>query len=105
VPRGATVEETRHWLARLGDRPLDRVRLCGALPELRLALLDAGRETDLSPLVALGEVGLLPLTREQAVSATRHRHGNVRPPHERGGPPVRRGPTPPRHRGWYRRSG
>jgi RHH-type proline utilization regulon transcriptional repressor/proline dehydrogenase/delta 1-pyrroline-5-carboxylate dehydrogenase len=45
---------------------------------LRLALLDAGLDVDVEPLSPFGEVELLRWTREQAVSETLHRHGNVR---------------------------
>jgi hypothetical protein len=53
------------------------VRLVGTAPTLRLALLDAGISVDSEPLVAAGTYELLRWTREQAVSTTLHRHGNV----------------------------
>jgi hypothetical protein len=43
-----------------------------------LALIDAGVEVDVEPMVPLGEIELLRWTREQAVSETLHRHGNIR---------------------------
>ena len=64
-------------LARLEAEPAERVRLLGADPAERLALLDAGAEVDVEPLVGLGTYELLRWTREQAVSTTAHRHGNV----------------------------
>ena len=86
----------RRWASRPGSRrsrrswpasgpcPVDRVRLLGTDPAERLALLDAGAEVDVEPLVALGTYELLRWTREQAVSTTAHRHGNVIDGRQRG---------------------
>ncbi len=71
------VEDERELLSRLRGQPVDRVRLVGTAPALRLALLDAGISVDSEPLVAAGTYELLRWTREQAVSTTLHRHGNV----------------------------
>ncbi len=71
------VETIEALLARLEAEPVDRVRLLGTDPAERLALLDAAIEVDVEPLVGLGIYELLRWTREQAVSTTAHRHGNV----------------------------
>ena len=71
------LETLEALLARLRTEPVDRVRLLGTDPSERLALLDAGAEVDVEPLVGLGTYELLRWTREQAVSTTAHRHGNV----------------------------
>ena len=71
------MERIEALLARLEAEPAERVRLLGADPAERLALLDAGAEVDVEPLVGLGTYELLRWTREQAVSTTAHRHGNV----------------------------
>ena len=76
---GAILEDDEQFLARVRSRAPGRVRLVGGAPGLRLALLDAGFEVDVEPLVAIGAYELLRWTREQAVSTTLHRHGNVIP--------------------------
>jgi RHH-type proline utilization regulon transcriptional repressor/proline dehydrogenase/delta 1-pyrroline-5-carboxylate dehydrogenase len=73
-PRLETIEGL---LVRLEVEPVDRVRLVDTDPAERLALLDARSEVDAEPLVALGTYELLRWTREQVVSATAHRHGDV----------------------------
>ena len=80
MPAGTTVESAGDYLARLAGSPhrVDRIRLHGAPPELRLGLIDAGFEVDVAPLCTIGELELLRWTREQAVSETLHRHGNIR---------------------------
>ena len=65
------------FVERLCADPPDRVRLLGCDPQLRLRLLDAGHEVDVTPVAGDGEVELLRWCREQAVSRTMHRHGNV----------------------------
>ena len=42
-----------------------------------LQLLDAGYEVDTTPIACDGEAELLRWAREQAVSHTLHRHGNL----------------------------
>lgn len=69
----------------LGAAPPDRVRLLGGDPALRLRLLDAGLEVDVTPVAGNADVELLRWSREQAVSRTMHRHGNLlllRDPHQ-----------------------
>ena len=65
------------FVERLGADPPDRVRLLGCDPHLRLRLLDAGHEVDVTPVAGDGDVELLRWCREQAVSRTMHRHGNL----------------------------
>ena len=71
------IEDDGELLERLHTQGVDRVRLVGAAPVLRLALLDAGIAVDVEPLLAAGTYELLRWTREQAVSTTLHRHGNI----------------------------
>ncbi|MHB1853032.1 MAG: hypothetical protein ACYCU6_12800, partial [Acidimicrobiales bacterium] len=79
------LERIEALLARLESEPVDRVRLLGADPAERLALLDTPAEVDVEPLVGLGTYELARWTREQAVSTTAHRHGNVIGARRRGG--------------------
>jgi RHH-type proline utilization regulon transcriptional repressor/proline dehydrogenase/delta 1-pyrroline-5-carboxylate dehydrogenase len=87
---GVVVEDDDQFVARLRGRHPDRVRLAGCPPSLRLALLDEGFAVDVEPLVASGPYELLRWTREQAVSTTRHRHGNVLGRRAAGPPSSRR---------------
>ena len=77
LPPGAIEEDGAAFLSRLLERGITRVRLACPDPTLRLAMLDAGLEVDTEPLVASGTYELERWTREQAVSRTLHRHGNV----------------------------
>jgi RHH-type proline utilization regulon transcriptional repressor/proline dehydrogenase/delta 1-pyrroline-5-carboxylate dehydrogenase len=77
LPAATAVEDDRAFLERMRRERPDRVRLAESSAELRLALLDAGLEVDVEPLLAIGTYELLRWTREQAVSTTLHRHGNV----------------------------
>ena len=77
LPAGARVEDDAAFTARAAADLPARIRLVGTPPSLRLALLDAGAEVDVEPLVAAGTYELLRWTHEQAVSTTMHRHGNV----------------------------
>jgi RHH-type proline utilization regulon transcriptional repressor/proline dehydrogenase/delta 1-pyrroline-5-carboxylate dehydrogenase len=79
LPESTRIEDDRGFLDRLGANRPQRVRLVGCEPALRLGVIDAGFDADVEPLSGIGEVELLRWTREQAVSETRHRHGNVRP--------------------------
>ncbi|MHB1511438.1 MAG: bifunctional proline dehydrogenase/L-glutamate gamma-semialdehyde dehydrogenase [Acidimicrobiales bacterium] len=89
LPSAITIESDQAFLSRLTRVRPDRVRLVGftsrrtevnksgASGSLRLSLLDTGHEVDVEPLCAFGDIELLRWTREQAVSETLHRHGNV----------------------------
>jgi len=77
LPASTVVEDDAAFVERMRRERPDRVRLATPAPGLRLALLDAGLEVDIEPLVALGSYELLRWTREQAVSTTLHRHGNL----------------------------
>jgi RHH-type proline utilization regulon transcriptional repressor/proline dehydrogenase/delta 1-pyrroline-5-carboxylate dehydrogenase len=58
--------------------PVDKVRFLGRVDEAdRLAALDAGRWVDDIPVAADPGRELLRWVREQAISESRHRHGNV----------------------------
>ncbi|HTX62086.1 MAG TPA: proline dehydrogenase family protein, partial [Acidimicrobiales bacterium] len=76
LPPATVVEDDETFLARMERERPDRVRLATST-ELRLPLLDRGLEVDVEPLVGLGTYELLRWTREQALSTTLHRHGNV----------------------------
>ena len=80
LPRGTAIESKESYLARITGGAFDRVRLVGAVSQLRLQLLDAGFEVDVEPLSPIGRIELLHWAREQAVSETCHRHGNIRRP-------------------------
>jgi RHH-type proline utilization regulon transcriptional repressor/proline dehydrogenase/delta 1-pyrroline-5-carboxylate dehydrogenase len=75
----ATIEEDRAFVARLSTLNVDKVRLLAAPGELGLAVIDAGFTLDTLGIVFDGELELLRWTREQVISETRHRHGNLRP--------------------------
>jgi RHH-type proline utilization regulon transcriptional repressor/proline dehydrogenase/delta 1-pyrroline-5-carboxylate dehydrogenase len=81
LPPGTTIESESGYAARVIGRQFDRVRLVGGDPRLRLELIDAGVEVDTEPLSPIGQIELLRWAREQAVSETYHRHGNVRRRH------------------------
>jgi RHH-type proline utilization regulon transcriptional repressor/proline dehydrogenase/delta 1-pyrroline-5-carboxylate dehydrogenase len=58
----------------------DKVRALGAVPvALRRAAAETGMPLDDEPVVRHGRIELLRWVREQAVSITRHRYGNVQP--------------------------
>jgi RHH-type proline utilization regulon transcriptional repressor/proline dehydrogenase/delta 1-pyrroline-5-carboxylate dehydrogenase len=76
-PAGTTIEEDAAYLKRLPSLDVQRVRLCGASGAVRLAVLDMGLEVDVVDLSPVGRVELLHWAREQAISATMHRHGNL----------------------------
>jgi RHH-type proline utilization regulon transcriptional repressor/proline dehydrogenase/delta 1-pyrroline-5-carboxylate dehydrogenase len=78
LPGTARVESDDDFCARQSGSSRDRIRLAGTSGDLRLRLLDAGFEVDVAPLSVLGETELLRWTREQSISETTHRHGNVR---------------------------
>jgi RHH-type transcriptional regulator, proline utilization regulon repressor / proline dehydrogenase / delta 1-pyrroline-5-carboxylate dehydrogenase len=91
VPDGTVVTElTADLLARLAPPALGRVRLLGTEPEL--ATLEPAVHVDTRPPVQLGRVELLRCLREQAVSRTLHRYGNVVRPFDDHGLPTDPGP-------------
>jgi RHH-type proline utilization regulon transcriptional repressor/proline dehydrogenase/delta 1-pyrroline-5-carboxylate dehydrogenase len=64
--------------ARLGGPPADKLRLLGAVSDAtRRAAIDAGAWIDDQPVAADPAREILRWAREQAVSETRHRHGNL----------------------------
>jgi RHH-type proline utilization regulon transcriptional repressor/proline dehydrogenase/delta 1-pyrroline-5-carboxylate dehydrogenase len=76
-PRAASLEDGASYLRRLADLRPDRIRLLSDVLTLRLPLIDAGYEVDISPLSSVGSVEIHRWCREQAISATEHRHGNA----------------------------
>jgi RHH-type proline utilization regulon transcriptional repressor/proline dehydrogenase/delta 1-pyrroline-5-carboxylate dehydrogenase len=76
-PSVGTIEDGQAYLQRLAKLRPDRVRLLCDVPLLRLAMLDAGYEVDISPLSSVATIELYRWCREQAISATEHRHGNT----------------------------
>ncbi len=79
LPEGTVIEGDEAFARRLVATGTTRVRLIGADFGSRPWLMERGYDVDVEPLSALGERELLRFTREQAISETRHRHGNVRP--------------------------
>jgi RHH-type proline utilization regulon transcriptional repressor/proline dehydrogenase/delta 1-pyrroline-5-carboxylate dehydrogenase len=81
VPRqfaGAVVEDDGTLASRLSGGGWDKLRLVGATTDgLRLGAHDAGVWVDETPVVADARLEALRWVREQAVSVTRHRHGNL----------------------------
>ncbi len=72
------VEDEATLTGRIGRVRADKVRLLGDVSDaLRLAVHDAGLWVDDTPVVAHPAREVLRWVREQAVSETRHRHGNV----------------------------
>ncbi len=64
--------------ARLGSLGIQRMRVVGTCrDELRVAANDAGVHLADDPVTAEGRIELLHYLREQAVSRTTHRYGNV----------------------------
>lgn len=78
VGRPIIVEDESTLAGRISLLSVDKVRLIGAAGDtLRLAAHDAGLWVDDIPVVGHPARELLRWVREQAVSETRHRHGNV----------------------------
>ena len=77
--------------ARLAPPAVGRVRLLGTEPEL--APLEPDVHVDARPPVLLGRVELLRYLREQAVSRTLHRYGNVVRPFDEHRPAAHHGRT------------
>ena len=74
----ATGETSAAFASRLGSLGVDRVRVLGACSrELRIAANDAGVHIADDPVTAEGRVELLHYLREQAISRTTHRYGNI----------------------------
>lgn len=72
------VETAAELAARLPDLRVDRLRIPGHVPdELRATAHAAGLTLDDAPVVAQGRVELLHWLREQAISRTLHRYGNI----------------------------
>lgn len=76
-PASTTIESEQAYVERLTRYRPDRIRLLCDVRSLRLTLLDAGYEVDISSLSHVATVELHRWCREQAVSATEHRHGNA----------------------------
>ena len=78
VESHATDETAAQLAARLGSPGVQRVRVVGSCrDELRAAASQAGVHVADDPVTAEGRVELLHYLREQAVSRTTHRYGNV----------------------------
>ncbi len=74
------IEDDPAFIARLSTLTVDKVRLLAAPGDVALAVIDAGFALDTVGIVFDGELEVLRWTREQVISETRHRHGNLRPP-------------------------
>ena len=86
VARAGTVERDDELQARLEGLRVDKIRFVGSVTDsLRLAAHDAGLWVDDLPAVPVAELELRRWTREQVVSETRHRHGDLS---TRLGPPL-----------------
>ncbi|MFZ0384870.1 MAG: aldehyde dehydrogenase family protein, partial [Solirubrobacteraceae bacterium] len=78
LPISVTVEDERSLAQRLDQAGVDKLRLLGEVSDdLRLAVYDSHVWLDDIPVVAEPGREALRWAREQAVSETRHRHGNV----------------------------
>ena len=78
IESDATDETGADLAARLGSFDVQRVRVVGTCSqELRAAANEAGIHIADDPVTAEGRVELLHYLREQAISRTTHRHGNV----------------------------
>jgi len=74
----ATTESTEDFAARLGELDLDRVRVLGPMSdELRAAARTAEIHLANDPVTSSGRIELLHYLREQTVSRTTHRYGNL----------------------------
>jgi RHH-type transcriptional regulator, proline utilization regulon repressor / proline dehydrogenase / delta 1-pyrroline-5-carboxylate dehydrogenase len=86
VARAGTVEGDNELQARLKGLGVDKIRFLGSVSDsLRLAAHDAGLWVDDLPVVPVAELELRRWTREQVVTETRHRHGDLS---TRLGPPL-----------------
>jgi len=76
----AVVSPSELGAGAVAGRHVDKVRLLGAVDdEVRLAAIDAGMWVDDTPVAEDPRREMLRWAREQAVSESRHRHGNVTP--------------------------
>ena len=74
----AADETSAEFAARLGSLKVDRVRVVGtSSQELRAVANEAGIHIADAPVTAEGRIELLHYLREQAISRTTHRYGNV----------------------------
>ena len=74
----ATAETSADFAARLGGLGVRRVRVVGTCsPEIRAAANEAGIHIADDPVTADGRIELLHYLREQAVTRTLHRYGNL----------------------------
>ncbi len=77
APERAVRETRAAFIRRLLEGPPGRLRLLGSSAELSTVALDAGWELDMTEPGASGEVELLHWAREQVVSVSLHRYGNL----------------------------
>lgn len=78
VPAEVRVESEQELAARMPELRFGRVRYVGEPDDLlRMAAWDAEVDIDAAPVTAVGQVELLRYVREQAISRTMHRFGNV----------------------------
>ncbi len=76
--RGADGLDGDRLLEMFAEPGWDKVRLLGSIEDkVRLAAHDAGLWVDDVPVVAQPVIEALRWVREQALSETRHRHGNI----------------------------
>ena len=78
VESRAEDETAERFAARLGSLDVQRVRMLGTCsPELRVAAIEAEVQMADAPVTAEGRIELLHYLREQVVTQTTHRYGNV----------------------------
>jgi hypothetical protein len=78
VVENTVVESEAALAARLGAVAADKIRFLGPVgADLRLAAHDAGLWVDDIAVVADPAIEVLRWAREQALSETRHRHGDI----------------------------
>jgi RHH-type proline utilization regulon transcriptional repressor/proline dehydrogenase/delta 1-pyrroline-5-carboxylate dehydrogenase len=76
----ASDETDDAFAARVASVDVDKIRALGPVPSaLQRAAAEAGLPLDDEPVVGRGRIELLRWVREQAVSITQHRYGNVQP--------------------------
>ena len=74
----STTETSTEFAARLGSLDVQRIRVAGTCShELRAAANESGIHVADDPVTAEGRIELLHYLREQALSRTTHRYGNV----------------------------
>ncbi|MCP3939769.1 MAG: bifunctional proline dehydrogenase/L-glutamate gamma-semialdehyde dehydrogenase [Actinomycetia bacterium] len=78
VVSSAAEESTQHLVDRLSEIGPDRIRVIGSTdPAIRQCASDLGIYIADAPVVANGRIELLHYLREQAISQTTHRYGNL----------------------------